>query len=82
MKYSVATLTRYLKDLKEGKNIADAKQHVNQLFNKDPEIKLEYFEVVDSENLKSLLHVEESVSPILCLAAFVGDVRLIDNKFF
>jgi len=67
--------------LKNGMPVADVKHRITQLFQKDPEIKLEYFEVVDSENLKSLNHVEESITPILCMASFVGDVRLIDNLF-
>jgi pantoate--beta-alanine ligase len=67
--------------LKSSMTVDDVKNHINLIFQKDPEIKLEYFEVVDSENLKSLNHVEESDRPILCMAAFVGDVRLIDNLF-
>ncbi|HEU5292219.1 MAG TPA: pantoate--beta-alanine ligase [Cyclobacteriaceae bacterium] len=67
--------------LKNGSAIAAVKLKVHQMLDKDPEIKLEYFEVADSENLKLLNSVEEAVSPILCTAAFIGDVRLIDNMF-
>jgi pantoate--beta-alanine ligase len=67
--------------LKNGSAIDEVKKNVQQLFQSDPEIKLEYFEVVDSENLKLLKSVEESTTPILCAAAFVGEVRLIDNMF-
>ena len=67
--------------LKSGSTIAEVKMYVQRTLEKDPEIKLEYFEVADSENLKLLNRVEESVSPILCIAAFVGEVRLIDNLF-
>ncbi|MFZ2904883.1 MAG: pantoate--beta-alanine ligase [Cyclobacteriaceae bacterium] len=61
--------------------VDEVKKQVQQLLENDEEIKLEYFEVADSVNLKLLNHVEESDRPILCIAAFVGEVRLIDNMF-
>lgn len=68
--------------LKKGTSITEVKKnYVEPLFQNDQEIKLEYFEVVDSENLTLLNNVEESEMPILCIAAFVGEVRLIDNMF-
>jgi pantoate--beta-alanine ligase len=68
--------------LKKGTPITEVKKnYVEPLFQKDTEIKLEYFELVDSENLTSLNNVQESGTPILCMAAFVGEVRLIDNMF-
>jgi pantoate--beta-alanine ligase len=68
--------------LKKGMPISDVRIHyIHPLFRQDDEIKLEYFELVDSENLTPLKNVEESKTPILCTAAFVGDVRLIDNMF-
>ncbi len=74
-------LTRACTSLKGGSTIGEVKILVQQIVEHDREIKLEYFEVADSENLKLLSSVEESVSPILCIAAFVGEVRLIDNMF-
>lgn len=78
-------LNRVLKNavelLKNGKPVTFVKDDVNDRFANDPEIRLEYFEVADSENLKPLADVKESASPILCMAAFVGEVRLIDNMF-
>jgi pantoate--beta-alanine ligase len=67
--------------LKNGSTIEFVKNDVKQIVERDNEIKLEYFEVADSENLKLLKSVEESGKPILCIAAFVGEVRLIDNMF-
>lgn len=67
--------------LKNGTTIEDVKKSVKQIVERDSEVKLEYFEVADSENLKLLKSVEESDKPILCMAAFVGEVRLIDNMF-
>lgn len=67
--------------LKNGSTIEAVKRDVKQLVERDSEVKLEYFEVANSENLKLLKSVEESDKPILCIAAFVGDIRLIDNMF-
>jgi pantoate--beta-alanine ligase len=67
--------------LKNASTVEKVKEEVKQIVESDPEIKLEYFEVAESENLKSLNSVEEAGDPILCIAAFVGDVRLIDNMF-
>jgi pantoate--beta-alanine ligase len=67
--------------LKEGSTIDEVRMNVQRMLEQDPEIKLEYFEVADRENLKLLNRVEESAAPILCIAAFVGEIRLIDNMF-
>ena len=67
--------------LKKGKSISDVKSVVQQRVNKN-DIRLEYFEVADSENLTVIKNVDESANPILCIAACVGDVRLIDNMFY
>ncbi|MFN0214466.1 MAG: pantoate--beta-alanine ligase [Saprospiraceae bacterium] len=74
-------LTQACMLLKGGSPIEKVKTIVQQIVECDPGIKLEYFEVADSENLKLLNRLEESTKPILCLAAFVGEVRLIDNMF-
>lgn len=78
-------ISRVLKDaieqLKGGKPVPHVKNDVKARLGNDPEIRLEYFEVADSENLKPLNDVNESARPILCIAAFIGEVRLIDNMF-
>lgn len=82
---NAARISRTLKEavgqLKNGKSVLHVKQDVKVKFAHDPEIRLEYFEVADSENLMPLTNVKESTRPILCIAAFVGEVRLIDNMF-
>jgi pantoate--beta-alanine ligase len=67
--------------LLNGSEIQKVKERISSLFKNEPELKLEYFEIVNSENLKPLECVEDAVNPILCVAAFVGEVRLIDNLF-
>ncbi len=38
-----------------------------------------YFEISDGDSLQALKKWEESSYPVACLAAFMGEVRLIDN---
>ena len=44
-----------------------------------PEIELEYFEIADGQTLQTLDTLNNNSSVALCIAAFVGGVRLIDN---
>lgn len=67
--------------LKNGKSVSHVKEDAKAKLVQDPEIRLEYFEVADSENLTPLNSVSKSAKPIICIAAFVGEVRLIDNMF-
>jgi pantoate--beta-alanine ligase len=67
--------------LAQGISVDEVKNQIKKLYDDNAAVRLEYFEVVDSENLNVLQHVSESQQPILCTAAYVGDVRLIDNMF-
>lgn len=80
-----AAISRVLKEavekLKNGQSVPSVKEGAKKELEADPEIRMDYFEVADSENLMPLKDVKQSARPILCVAAFVGDVRLIDNMF-
>jgi pantoate--beta-alanine ligase len=67
--------------LKNGRDMQQVKDEVANLFNTDADVRLEYFELADSANLKSISSVEKANLPILCIAGYVGDIRLIDNMF-
>jgi pantoate--beta-alanine ligase len=45
----------------------------------DPAVDLEYFEVIDHEQLTPLEMVDRGRGAVICMAAIVGGVRLIDN---
>ena len=64
-----------------GQSISDVKDSVRRLVEAEPEIRLEYFEVTNSKNLTVLETIEASSNPIMCIAGYVGEVRLIDNIF-
>jgi pantoate--beta-alanine ligase len=46
-----------------------------------PDMRLEYFELTNSKNLTVLNKVDDAVLPIMCIAGYAGEVRLIDNMF-
>ena len=68
---------QFVSGLKKDCTPAKAKEKAIEFFAKG-KLKLEYLEVVDSETLQTLTeHWGESST--CCIAAFCGDVRLIDN---
>jgi pantoate--beta-alanine ligase len=68
-------------DLKSGKKIEDVKNLVRKMVETVPDVTLEYFEVTESTNLNPIENVEGADRPIICIAGYVGEVRLIDNMF-
>ena len=69
------------KMLKNGTSIDTTNNYVRELFLKDNDFQLEYFEVVSSESLEILDQKPEKGTVILCIAAYLGEIRLIDNIF-
>jgi pantoate--beta-alanine ligase len=67
--------------LKTGTSIDEVRKNVKKLVEEHAGITLEYFEVADSKNLNSIENVEGADQPIMCIAGYVGEVRLIDNMF-
>jgi pantoate--beta-alanine ligase len=63
--------------LKDGKSVTEAKQAVQKKCDAVPNVKLEYIELAQVENLLPTENVTDKT--ILLIAAFVGEVRLIDN---
>lgn len=68
-------------NLKNGKEIPWVKKLVNKKVQAAKGVTLEYFEVAESKNLNVLEFVNGAEKPILCIAGYVGEVRLIDNMF-
>ncbi len=63
------------------KSTTAIKTSVEQMFAQQEDIKLEYFEIVDRRNLTAVDHVDSNQELIICIAGWIGDVRLIDNMF-
>jgi pantoate--beta-alanine ligase len=69
------------KALEAGSSLDEVRLEVISIVEKTSAVKLEYFEAANSKNLNLLKNVSASDKPILCIAGFVGDIRLIDNIF-
>lgn len=67
--------------LKDGMPIASVKGLIRQKIDAQPHTRLEYLEVVDPINLNALENVKDGDKPILCIAGYIGEIRLIDNMF-
>lgn len=66
-------------ELHAGSSIKEIERKAKEKIERDSECRLEYLCLANRENLSPLSNVEESGTAVLCIAGFIGDVRLIDN---
>jgi pantoate--beta-alanine ligase len=62
--------------------IEQTREKVINFYQKLPEFNLEYFEIADFETLEPISDVKKHKSIALCVARWLGGVRLIDNLIF
>jgi pantoate--beta-alanine ligase len=55
------------------------KEYVREAFEAHPDFKLEYIEIADSETLEPVSRKQENKKYRAFIAAYLGEVRLIDN---
>jgi len=60
-------------------NIADVKLMVENMYKDQPEFTLEYFEIAEDTNLQPVSNWLETKGIVAFIAAYLGNVRLIDN---
>ena len=60
-------------------SIADLNALVSERFLQNPELKLEYFEIANEATLKTAKRKNKASKYRAFIAAFAGEVRLIDN---
>lgn len=78
----VALIYRTLKEVKEkfkSTSIADLNALVSERFLQNSDLKLEYFEIANEATLKTAKRKNKASKYRAFIAAFAGDVRLIDN---
>jgi len=68
-------------ELKKGIDLKSIKAKVREMCDAEANVRLEYFELADTENLNLLDDVKQTNQSILLIAGFVGEIRLIDNMF-
>ena len=53
-----------------------------EILDTEPDLELEYLEFADLEEFRIVNDFSSEGQYALCIAAFIGGVRLIDNKIF
>ncbi|MDR3260260.1 MAG: pantoate--beta-alanine ligase [Tannerella sp.] len=62
-----------------GKNVKEVADWVVNTLNRTPQMRVEYYEIVDKTSLSPVRRWSESEEPVGCIAVYCGEVRLIDN---
>ncbi len=70
------------KKLKEQHTPETVRDFVTSEINRHPLMQLEYFEIVDNQNLQPAKNWQGPQNKIGCIAVHLGNVRLIDNIYF
>jgi len=66
-------------ELLNGNNWLTIREKINLMFIEQPGIELEYFELVSTERFELLDEVNKQSGIAICAAAYLGNIRLIDN---
>ena len=77
-------LSKSLKEIKmlsQNYTIEEVKTIVEARFINDSIFSFEYLEIVDDTYLKPIKNWNEPVQKVVCIAVFVGEVKLIDNIY-
>ncbi|MCD8263959.1 MAG: pantoate--beta-alanine ligase [Tannerellaceae bacterium] len=61
------------------KSIQEVIRFVIDTINHEPEMEVEYFQIVDGNTLEAITDWSDTAYPIGCITVFCGKVRLIDN---
>jgi pantoate--beta-alanine ligase len=64
------------------KSVQELEEWVKETINNNPALTVEYFEVVDNENLQHVNSWHENGAKTGCIAVYCGKIRLIDNIRF
>ena len=65
--------------LRTHQGVTQTKQAILDYFSGFPNIRLEYFEIADGNDLREVHHFQNHRHVVLCIAAYLDEVRLIDN---
>lgn len=75
----LSSLMQAQKVLLSGKSVNQAKAEVQELFSSSKRLALEYFEVIHTSDFKPIEQIRDKENTAMCIAAEIGEVRLIDN---
>ena len=66
-------------DYAKSHSVKETKQHMIDEINAQPEMEVEYYEIVDSLTMQPINNWDDSNCPVGCITVYCGEVRLIDN---
>ncbi|MDG1850062.1 MAG: pantoate--beta-alanine ligase [Flavobacteriales bacterium] len=70
-----------VKRLASNQPIPEVKKWITQAFDEDPDLTLEYFEIVNTADLQRSASWSDHKDHIACIACYADAIRLIDNLF-
>lgn len=62
-----------------GKSVQETIDYVVATIDHDPDMRVEYYEIVDGNSLESIRDWKDTDYPVGCITVYCGEVRLIDN---
>ncbi len=62
-----------------GKSVQEVIDYVIESINKEPDMRVEYYEIVNGNTLESIHNWSDSDNIVGCITVFCGEIRLIDN---
>ncbi|WP_089240773.1 pantoate--beta-alanine ligase [Belliella buryatensis] len=66
-------------ELLAGEDWFEIREKITKRFHDEPQARLEYFELVHTDTLIKLKGIKNQKKVSICTAAYIGEVRLIDN---
>ncbi len=66
-------------DYAKNHTVEETKQNIICEINAQPEMEVEYYEIVDSLTMQPITDWNDSNCPVGCITVYCGEVRLIDN---
>jgi pantoate--beta-alanine ligase len=72
-------LTKAKAELLEGESWSKTQRKMELEFQQDPTAKLEYFDLIHPDTFETYITFDPAQKSSICVAAFIGDIRLIDN---
>ncbi len=66
-------------ELLAGHNWFEIRQKVSVMYVHEPHLRLEYFELISSDNFELQESLKGTTNIAICTAAYLGEIRLIDN---
>jgi len=62
-----------------GESLISTRNYIQTFFKSESPIELEYFEIVNTDDLRKVTEIKNNNEVSLCIAGYLGKVRLIDN---